>query len=642
MGASNAPVQPAARAGGIRFAAAVRRHAPGLLVALLLAAALVSPRWWLLWTDPSEGVRTQVNPGGIYGVGQDETFYIPGIRQAYEGSIPIRDPYLADHGSEPPEATALWQEVTGLFAHMTGGDIFYALALVTSLAALATFVLYYAIAFQITGRSWVAVAAMLVTVIYVQVFYQAQGYLPLRHWAVLKPILMVRSSGDFHVWYRFLAPAMPLPVFFAAVLALLRAATTYSRASVGVAAVTLGLLVYTYLFFWTSIAVALGLWACWLAYERDFLMLRRLAVIGGVAAVLAIPELTLVALNAASLSFDAKSRSGLGHPGIDSGTFVTITQRLLVGVPFAWYALKGPSWSRGLIALYVAPLLLGMTTGLVPQPDHFMYQAWPPFSLPLFIAGATEFARRLRPTYARVGAASLAVVAAAGLVYMGAFQARAMDRLGRSYALSPDEDAAMRWIAEHAGNGEVIVSTSRTTNILVVSLTGARVYVPYGSSAVGSKAETDEIIDRYLRASVAFGYTAESTFYRLDPANGIPRPEKDVPRDEIPEYVERSMVDYLLNEFVASPEKVISRLPAWRSQFDALQSERGVLGRYRAGYLYCGPRERLWAGDAPAPGTFVRTAFQQGRVRLYRLSDASDPDAQPFVGCNLTHDQAEP
>jgi hypothetical protein len=329
--------------------------------------------------------------------------------------------------------------------------------------------------------------------------------------------------------------------------------------------------------------------------------------------------------------FEVKTRSGLGHPGIDTGTFVIILQRVIVGMPFAYLARIKSRWMSLFVVMYLAPLALAATTGLVPQNDHYLYQAWPLFSLPLFISGAAGFIDGLSLRRQRLASIALALAAVGGGCYFVVFQTRAMRQLNASYALRADEDAAFRWMRTNLHQDETVVTPSRSTNLLLASLTPAYVYVPYGSSAVGSKASDDEIIDRYLRASAAFGYTVDSAIGRLDPANGIPRAERELPREEIPRYVERSMIDYLLNELVDRPATVNSRIPSWRAQFEALKPLSGVLAKYPAAYLYCGPRERLWVVDAASPGTTVTVAFHQDAVTIYRLSNA--PDAVPFRGC---------
>ena len=615
----------------IRLSEILRRHAPGIGCALLLAVVLVAPRWWLLTTDPSAGVRTQVNPGGTFGIGHDEAYYIPGIRSAYEGRLPVTDPYLVDRQGGPPETTAWWQEAVGLLAHATGGNIFRALAILASAAAVATFILLYVLALQLTASRRAAIVVLFITVAYVQVFQQSSGYLPLRHWSVLRPIITLHPPGEFHVWYRFLAPAMPIPSFLAALVAVRRAIDSRDNRWSVVAAILLALLVYTYAFFWTAMVAALALWGLWRLCERDYATAARLAVIGVAAGALAAPELMILGHNAVAVPFDVKTRSGFEHPGIDPGTFVAIGQRVLVSAPFVWFAWRRAVWPRLLVALYFAPLGLAATTGILPQPDHYMSQVWPIFSLPLFVSGMAGFVDRLDERRRPLAAAALAVLAVASGLYVVAFQVRAVDQLDSSYALRADEAAAFAWMRANLHDDATVVSPSRSTNLLLASLTPAYVYVPYGSSAVGSKVSDDEIIDRYLRASAAFGYTSEAATARLDPANGIPIPGTDLAPEDVPRYVERSMIDYLLNELVDRPMTIYRRIPDWRAEFDALKSQPGVLGPYPAEYLYCGPLERLWPTDQTAPDTLVTVAFQQDQVTVYRLGDVTG--ATLFRGC---------
>jgi hypothetical protein len=76
-----------------------------------------------------------------------------------------------------------------------------------------------------------------------------------------------------------------------------------------------------------------------------------------------------------------------------------------------------------------------------------------------------------------------------------------------------------------------------------------------------------------------------------------------------------------------------SRFPDWRRRFEELQGQSNVLAKYPADYLYCGTRERSWPLVKPPSGMYASVAFQQGEVTVYRLTDASDPEARPFAGC---------
>ena len=72
---------------------------------------------------------------------------------------------------------------------------------------------------------------------------------------------------------------------------------------------------------------------------------------------------------------------------------------------------------------------------------------------------------------------------------------------------------------------------------------------------------------------------------------------------------------------------------AEETSFRELQTERGVLAPFDADYLYCGPRERVYAAMRPSPGTYVTPAFASGPVAIYRLTAPGELDARPFTGC---------
>ncbi len=179
----------------------------------------------------------------------------------------------------------------------------------------------------------------------------------------------------------------------------------------------------------------------------------------------------------------------------------------------------------------------------------------------------------------------------------------------------------------------------------IAALTPASKYIRDGFIADPSD---DEIVDRYLRTQIAYGFGEETTFARIDPIYHCQQPDdyrcatpssnfpfKDISPDlrERESALETNMAYYLLNWEITHPETIDSRIPAWRERFRTLQSQPDALAAYRANYLYCGPRERLWPVERAASGINVTIAYQRGDVTLYRLSAASDADARPFTGC---------
>lgn len=610
-------------------AAFVGRHWLGLTLALVLAGCLAGPRWWLLATSPPEGARVQVSPWAASDIGYDLALFSPAIRDAYDGSVGFTSFYDVTRRDVPTPPGIPWLEAIGLLGRLTGSP-FSALAVVTTLTAAFAFLLLYAMSLELTGERRLAAAVLPIVAMAIGMFVQAGGILPLRHFDVLRPILTVSPHREFHAWYRFVPPSIPLPVFLGAAIAIPRAVEGGRKRWIAIAALALALLIYTYLFYWSAMAVALGAWCAWLTYRREFHTLRRLLLIGAIAALLAAPELAARVHDAFALPADARARFGKESLGIDPGQFSAAAQRLAIGLPFLFVLLRGPERNRFYVALFVVPLALDVTTGIVPQPEHYVTQVWHVFALPAFIAGTADLAIMVPRRWVRPAAWAVAALAVVGTVYVAAFQVRATREVQAEFAMPADERAAFDWIESHVSDRETVVSPSVNTNMLLPAMTPAHRYLEDGFF---TRVSDDEIIDRFLRAQAAFGYSADDVFQRLDPGHGYPTSDKSVPQDQLERHFEDSAAYFSFNWEITHPGRIDDRVPEWRTRYAALLAEPNVLHAYPADYLFCGHRERYWAAVQPAPGTYVTVAFHQGEATVYRLADPKDPQARPFRGC---------
>jgi hypothetical protein len=605
----------------------IRRHAAGIAVAALLAMLLVAPRWWLLATDPASGVRVQVSPWGAGHQGSDEAEYDIVTQAAHQGDLPVRDPLLSGH-SQPPQGNAFWQELIGVMSRPFP-SIFPGIAVAATIASFVGFLMLYTLAFSAV-KSWIAAALLPVAAVVAQIYTQAEGFFDLRHIAVLRAVFEADPGRQFQVWGRFTAPVMLLPLFFGATFALSRAVDSGARRWIAAAAACSALLVYSYLFYWTALALALAGWLCWLLARKDLVAARRLVVVGLITVLLASPELISLAYQGLTMSADVKIRVGVDQGlGIDGSVLARVAERLLIGVALFWAMRSGSRRDALYAALFVAPLALVLVLGVFPQPWHYLINVWPVFALPAAIAGCAGAARRLRPRIppglVRLAPVALLALAALCVLHIAVLQVRATREVAAAFALSSDEYAAFSWIDHNVASGQTVVSTSITTNDLLATLTGASVYLPDGFL---SHVSDQELFDRYLRASALYGYDEQTTFARIDPALGG--------ADHAAPYELRfeSFVSYYLTnwEVVIAPQRIADRMPALRDAFRTLRSSRQPLDAYPADYIYCGHRERFWPAR-PSSDTYVRVAFHQGESTVYRIVRATDPQAQRFPGC---------
>ena len=623
----------------------LRRHSAGIIVAILLALTLIGPRWWLLATDPASGDRAQIAPWGAGPFAYDQSLYMPNIRDAFDGRLPVTQPYGGGDRDTPAQTGAYWLQAIGSLGDVTG-NIFSAFALVTTLMAVAAFLLFYAFCVGVTGSRWGALVFMMGALFFTYVMTVTGGLLALHRWSLLEPIVTVDPQLTFHPWMRFIAPILPLPSFFGVIVALPKAMETGRRSWIITAGVALAILIYSYLFYWFALAVALALWFVWLVFKRDYVSLRRMAMVGVVAGVLALPELIGLAHTSLTSNADIRARLGTGVSSpFDRPNLSILAQRFAIGLPFmAVLAIRGPERNRLFIALYVVPLVLSRAAVFLPQPGHFIDFVWPTFALPAIVAGGTEYYRMLDASWQRPALGALSVVAVALAVWFPAFQVRAERQVDPAFTIRADERAAFDWIDDNLHPGETVVSPSISTNLYLASMTPASRYI---LEAFVADPSDEEIIDRYLRVSAAYGLSEADAFGRIDPydtckpgqttacedtASNFPF-RRVLPFDAREADLEGSMAYYLLNWEVVQPTRILDRFPGWKQSYAALEGSSNPLAGYRADYLYCGPRERLWPASEPATGIHVTVAFQQGEATLYRLVDASDPQAALFRGC---------
>lgn len=615
------------------LAAFVRAHVLTAAIVLAFALGLMAPRWWVLGTDPPEGVRVAMSPFGASRIGFDESLYTSSIRQVMDGDFPVRDPYLEDRQDSPAQPSTVWHSAIGFLARATG-DVFSSLAIVTTIAAVAGIGLLYLLLFQITGSRWAALALIPIIMMAIHVFNQADNIFALRRWYILKPIITIDPQREWHAWLRYPAPIMVLAPFFAAVIAFPRAIESGSRAWIAAAAGAFAILIYSYLFYWTAMLLAVGAWGAWMAFDRDWASLRRLALVSLFAALLALPEFSLLARGTFDLPADTRDRLGLDGPGVDLTVFRALAQRVLVGLPFvAILALRGSRRERFYIALLVAPIVLAGVTGVVPQPWHYVTQVWGVFAIPAIVAGAVAFVRMVPGNFRRAGSLAFAALAVVAIAHFAIFQARAIRHTDASFAVTADEHAALSWIDDHVTSAETVASPSITTNLYLASLTPADEYIAEGGF---SKATDAELIDRMLRVQAAFGYSEDDVFSRLDvtdDSGGFPVNDNVGTPAQLERKLERFLAFYTLSFEITDQSAFDARVETWRPTYRSLTADHDVLAPYAADYLYCGQRERIYGGGTASPGTMVMIAFEEGDVTIYRRVEAGSPGARSFTGC---------
>lgn len=605
----------------------IRAHGLAILAIAVVTAAISGPRWYLLLTDPPAGARVQVAPWASSDMGYDFALFARPVRDAYDGAAsPARLFFSAEDVPTPPGG--IWLQAIGSIGRPIGSP-FWSLAIVTTLAMAAAMALLYIIALETgAGRSFAAAAIPLAAMFNGAIV--VAGVLSSSDTDTLRAVLTADGARQFHAWYRFLPPALPLPVFFACVVAIPRAVVGGRRPWMIAASVALALLVYTYLFYWVAMAVALVLWCIWLAARREDTLLWRLLLIGVLAVVLASPEIVGRLRDALTLSADARARFGKDPLGFNRAELWNARDRALLVLPFVWFLWRDGERSRFVALLMAVPLPLDLISGIVPQTEHYVTQVWHVFALPGLIAGFAVLLRGATPARRRVASAAAVTLAVLAAVWVIAFQVRTTRAVQAQYAIPVDERAAFGWMEQNLGASDVVVSPSLNTNMLIASLTPAS---PYLADGFFTRLSDDEIIDRFLRAQAAFGVDEATVFDRLDPANGFPTSGRLMPPPNLERRVESTAAYYLFNYEITRPWRITQRLPAWRARYRQLLAVPVVLQPYPATHLFCGRRERSWRAARPPRDLYVTVAFRQGETTVYRIAAQDAAGAFLFRGC---------
>ena len=319
-----------------------------------------------------------------------------------------------------------------------------------------------------------------------------------------------RPAADVPPWMRFIAPIMPLPAFFVDDDRHTEGGRDRQPRLDGWCGTFVALLIYAYLFYWWRSRVAwpagrhgsctgaitrpYGVWCC----RRD-------------RVVLALPKLIGLAHTTSHRTTTSRAPRRRRLEPLRPPQISILAQRFAIGVPILLALPARPERNRLFIAAYVVPLVLVAGSGVPPSARALHRLRLANVRAP----GPRRRQRRAVPPHRRSlatagdGALAWSLVAA---VWFGAFQVRAERQVNPAFAMRRTS-GGVRWID---------ATSTRTDRRSVEHLDEP---LPRGDDAclalhprgLRRRPSDDEIVDRYLRVSAAYGYSADDTFARIDP-----------------------------------------------------------------------------------------------------------------------------
>lgn len=467
----------------------------GLLIALAIGVLYVTPWLGLKIAGyrlfyPAYDLSLSAEQGHD-GPMHDHLYYVALSRELKDSGFPLRTAFAPDDPKRPIRPHALAEILLGTFNVLTGS--------VDGMKLLATFLFPSLIAWLFFIGTWRVTgdwhAALIAPVIATAGMYPAM----LKALSFGTELSEVVGVGPYGRMPHPMISAAPYLLFLGLLFLLGNgvAETTSNsgekpsiflhnrRVTAVSAGILLGLLVYTYHYFWTHALVVLVLWALVLALKKN-----RNGVIGcgmalGVAILVAIPYFLLLMKLPAELRADYSLRQALAH---DRSLWLSA---LIPPSPAAWvlHALgiagfvilflrgrgkesvrektAGGAWFVAMVA--VSALIAAnqqLITGLMVDPKHYYYFC---FKMALAVGIAVSIASIDRWLSQKKGIHHSWLVVIILLFLIGArvqwIQARSY---AQRYNLSASMEQAMSWLNRNTEPGSVVLASIGKSSILPV------------------------------------------------------------------------------------------------------------------------------------------------------------------------------
>ncbi len=447
------------------------------------------------------------------------------------------------------------------------------------------------------------------------------------HWSLLSDSLHLGQSYRPVEYSRLPIPQLGYLFVVFALAALYRVATRPRPGAVALAALALGSLFYTYLFYWTYLLAGALLWALFLlAQRRPAAAGAVLAAVAG-GCLLGLPVLWQLATPDAYVGKAfLEARQTWGGKTVNFAHHkYEIALWLIVLAVFPWRDRRFPLFVAFLLAPY-ACVLASRLAHLNAQEWHWFGRCWYPWmalTLPVALWARVQepcahgVCRRVRPwVRARLLTPVMAATALGCLAYGFNDHVRYGLAMAPWHTFSPGEAAAYAWLRNNAPRDAVVAAADCNVLALVPVYTQCNVYLPY---CLISPASDEELMERFWTLVRLFDLQ-EAAVQRFLAA------ERHSPEGFW--YPHRWwMINWLFHTRfgeLALPPEARAGLEAARRRVSQMPLP-ALLRRYRLDYLWVDSEMRRYCRVSPDRQPYLRRMHDDSGVALYRVTpvDAS-------------------
>ncbi len=549
------------------------------------------------------------------------TFYAPRARAVMRGQINSGDIHLAEYPRAPSSVPFLPSLILGGTAKLLG-SLERAIIVTDFLFPAITFILAYLLIFSLTEKHWLGVGGALLFI-----------FIP--GWSVLI------TSPSTSSWRELLQRAIPLldrqtalpflrfdwpkstVMFYAAALfLLLQSLKQREKRAVFAAGISLGLLLYTYLYDGLYMFMGIVLLIAGLVIIKEYEKARKIFGVAAIAVLVSVPYWWNYFLVRALPKYnDILWRLGVEVSNAIRWSSWTSFARVLVLSVFLWVFTRKKDRVLGIYLISIlVPIIFALNiqviTGINPAPDHWHRVQFLPVALALLLlvgiassAAAQQFGRY--KVYLRKAPMALVVIFLI-VQLAGQWLFSTNPAVVARYGVLVKLRESYQWLNENTPRGSVIGTLSPETNADISMYTNNLLFIPKGLNSV---AGTDELWTRTQILALILNLNAQEftnlsgkesaytgyvfgDFYRSRMLGSVFRGgSRDVPPE-------------ILNE------KVLS-----------YQNDKVSLPGYKLDYIYLGPRElALYQTEQPDfRYIFGEPLFDNGTVRIYRHNQLLQP-----------------
>lgn len=557
----------------------------------------------------------------------DETiFYATKARESWDGHLGINDPFIFEYKTTPSPYNLgeSWPAfLMAILARLSGG-IPSSFIVADFVWPPVTFLLlaywFYRLSKDVVLAPLAAIASM-----FLAQYFAFFPYVP----SIIKMLIQFFSSGGVSDSIRSFHPQISFPFFLIFTILLWQildqTKTKPKTRLVWLLGLSLGILFYTYIFFWTYALMWLGIIIAGAFLSKKYALVKQLMPAILIAFIIGLPywlSLWQFYHLPISRSFMQNAQQPSGEAGWLTAADIKQWGFLAFFIILNWTLVKKKwitaFWSK----FYLAGAMILMSlklSGLKAEDmkEHWMIRVvWPLTVIFLILI----IGRLLKNFLKKKNIKLLIVGLTLGLLL---YQARIHWQYFKIHAdlyyLEPQRVEMFKWLNQNTPKDSVVLTTSLTDNLYLPVYTHNNVFIPRGFLSI---VPADEAIERFLLIYKIADIPEEriKNMFSLTKNNQELRQKKRFNFDDCAglhlffrryigsDYYNCSVPDDQLALILSTYEKLDTDLKQWRK-------------KYRIDYWLWGPNEKQWAGVNPDQIDNWQLVWENQDYTIYKIND---------------------